>query len=141
MLKRRSGFTLIEIMVVLVIISVLAALVVPNVISRPDDARVTVAKSDIKAISSALELYKFDNLAYPTTEQGLQALSEKPTRPPLPKQWKQDGYLSNLPVDPWGNPYQYRRPGSQSRAYDVFSFGADGKTGGEGYDQDIGSRP
>ena len=137
--KARSGFTLIEILVVLVILCVLAALVVPNVISRPDDARVTVAKTDIQAISSALELYKFDNFTYPTSEQGLRALVEKPSGTPQPKNWKEGGYLKSLPIDPWGNPYQYRKPGGRGQPYEVLSYGADGRSGGTGYDQDIGT--
>lgn len=131
----KAGFTLIEILVVLVILSILAALIVPNVMSRPDDARVTAAKADIRAISSALELYKFDNYRYPATEEGLQALVEKPADAP---NWKQGGYLNSVPVDPWGHPYQYRQPGEHG-TYDVFSYGADGKEGGEGYDKDIGN--
>jgi general secretion pathway protein G len=135
----RCGFTLIEMLVVLVILSILAALVVPNVMSRPDDARVTVAKADLQAIGSALELYRFDNMQYPTTEQGLRALVEKPATPPQPRQWKEGGYLREMPQDPWGNPYQYRKPGSRGQPYEVFSYGADGKQGGTGYDQDIGT--
>lgn len=135
----RSGFTLIEIMIVLVILSIIASLVVPNIMSRPDDARVTVAKSDVRAISNALELYKFDNYQYPSTEQGLMALVKKPLGSPEAKNWKAGGYLPNVPMDPWGNPYQYKQPGTHGGAYDVFSYGADGKEGGEGYDKDIGN--
>jgi type II secretion system protein G len=135
---RRSGFTLIEILIVLVILSIIASLVVPNIMSRPDDARVTVAKADIRAVSNALELYKFDNFQYPSTQQGLMALVKKPAGYPVPKNWKQDGYLKTVPVDPWGNPYQYQQPGTHG-AYDVYSYGADGKLGGDAYNKDIGN--
>ena len=130
------GFTLIELMVVLVIIGVLAALIVPNVLDRADDARVTAAKTDIANINQALKLYRLDNQRYPTGEQGLQALVTKPTTSPVPTNWKP--YLEKLPNDPWGNPYQYLNPGIKS-AIDIMSFGADGKAGGEGKDADIGS--
>ncbi|MDL5036114.1 MULTISPECIES: type II secretion system major pseudopilin GspG [Comamonas] len=130
------GFTLIELMVVLVIIGVLAALIVPNVLDRADDARVTAAKTDIANINQALKLYRLDNQRYPTSEQGLQALVTKPTSGPVPTNWKP--YLEKLPNDPWGNPYQYLNPGIKS-AIDIMSFGADGKAGGEGKDADIGS--
>ena len=130
------GFTLIELMVVLVIIGVLAALIVPNVLDRADDARVTAAKTDIANINQALKLYRLDNQRYPTGEQGLQALVTKPTSGPAPTNWKP--YLEKLPNDPWGNPYQYLNPGIKS-PIDIMSFGADGKAGGEGKDADIGS--
>ena len=130
------GFTLIELMVVLVIIGVLAALIVPNVLDRADDARVTAAKTDIANINQALKLYRLDNQRYPTSEQGLRALVTKPTSGPVPTNWKP--YLEKLPNDPWGNPYQYLNPGIKS-AIDIMSFGADGKAGGEGKDADIGS--
>ncbi len=131
-----KGFTLIEIMVVLVIIGVMAALVVPNVLSRPDDARAVVAKSDVKAIGNALEFYKLDNNIYPSTQQGLEALIKKPSGLPEAKHWKTEGYLKAVPVDPWGNPYQYMSPG-QKNAYDLICLGADGKPGGDGHAQDI----
>ena len=137
MRNAQAGFTLIEILVVLVILSILAALVVPNVMSRPDDARVTAARADVRAIANALELYKFDNFHYPTSDQGLQALVEKPAGDDAAN-WKAGGYLSSVPLDPWGRPYQYRQPGDHG-AYDVFSYGADGKEGGEGYNKDIGN--
>ncbi|MEQ6433570.1 type II secretion system major pseudopilin GspG [Comamonas sp. w2-DMI] len=130
------GFTLIELMVVLVIIGVLAALIVPNVLDRADDARVTAAKTDIANINQALKLYRLDNQRYPTSEQGLQALVTKPTSGPIPNNWKP--YLEKLPNDPWGHPYQYLNPGVKG-AIDIMSFGADGKAGGEGKDADIGS--
>jgi general secretion pathway protein G len=133
-----KGFTLIELMVVILIIGVLAALIVPKVMSRPDEARITAAKSDIATITQALNLYKLDNGQYPTTEQGLMALSKKPTVSPIPTNWKSEGYLDRVPKDPWGTPYQYLQPGLHG-AIDVFSFGADRAVGGEGNDADIGS--
>lgn len=130
------GFTLIELMVVLVIIGVLAALIVPNVLDRADDARVTAAKTDITNVMQALKLYRLDNQRYPTAEQGLQSLITKPTAGPVPNNWKL--YLEKLPNDPWGRPYQYLNPGIKGEI-DVMSFGADGQSGGEGKDADIGS--
>ena len=137
-MKRQEGFTLIEIMVVIVIIGILAALIVPKIMSRPDDARIVAAKQDIGSIMQAMKLYKLDNHAYPTTEQGLDALVKKPATPPVPQNWKSGGYLEKLPIDPWGKPYQYLNPGLHGEI-DVFSFGADGTPGGEGNDADIGS--
>ncbi|GAB1391377.1 MAG: type II secretion system major pseudopilin GspG [Rubrivivax sp.] len=131
-----QGFTLIELMVVLVIIGVLAALIVPNVLDRTDDARATAARTDVNNLVQALKLYKLDNLRYPSAEQGLQALVQKPTAAPLPPNWRP--YLDKLPADPWGRPYQYLNPGVRGEI-DVFSFGADGQPGGEGKDADIGS--
>ena len=131
-----AGFTLIELMVVLVIIGVLAALIVPNVLDRADDARVTAGRTDIANISQALKLYRLDNQRYPTAEQGLQALIAKPTTPPVPGNWRP--YLEKLPNDPWGHPYQYLNPGIKGEV-DVMSFGADGQSGGEGKNADIGS--
>ena len=135
---RISGFTLIEVMVVIVILGVLAALVVPRVLSRPDEARVVAAKQDIAVIGQALKLYRLDNQRYPTAEQGLGALVAKPELQPVPANWKPGGYLERLPRDPWGNAYVYVNPGLHSEI-DVLSMGADGKTGGEGLDADIGS--
>ncbi len=135
---RSAGFTLIEIMVVVVILGILAAMVVPKVMSRPDEARVVAAKQDIASIAQALKLYRLDNKRYPTTEQGLQALVTKPSQPPLPDNWKSGGYVERLPVDPWNNPYQYLNPGLHGEI-DVFSYGADGAAGGEGFDADIGN--
>jgi len=128
-----AGVTLIEEMVVLVIIAVVAALIVPNVIGRPDEARVTVARTDIRAISSALELYRLDNRSYPTTCQGLEALVQRPVDAP---NWAEGGYLSDLPIDPWDTPYVYRAPGT-SGPFDLISLGADAAPGGEGTDADI----
>ena len=136
--RGQRGFTLLEIMVVVVILGILAALVVPKIISRPDEARVIAAKQDIASLMQALKLYRLDNQRYPTTEQGLQALVAKPTNGPIPLNWKTGGYVERLPKDPWGHPYQYLNPGVQGEI-DVFSYGADGAPGGEGIDADIGS--
>jgi general secretion pathway protein G len=135
---RRGGFTLIEILVVIVIMGILAALVVPKLMSRPDEARAVAAKHDIMTLMQALKMYRLDNARYPTTEQGLQALIAKPAGGPVPKNWKSGGYIERLPNDPWGGSYQYLSPGAQGEI-DVFSFGADGAAGGEGIDADIGS--
>ena len=132
----QAGFTLIELMVVLVIIGVLAALIVPNVLDRAEDARATAAKTDVNNLMQALKLYKLDNQRYPTTEQGLQALLAKPTTGPVPPNWKP--YVEKLPQDPWNHPYQYLNPGVKGEI-DVMSFGADGQAGGEGKNADIGS--
>jgi general secretion pathway protein G len=132
------GFTLIEIMVVIVILGVLAALIVPRVLERPDEARVVAAKSDLATIVAALKLYRLDNQRYPTTEQGLAALVARPEQPPAPPNWKGGGYLERLPKDPWGRGYQYLNPGLKGEI-DVFSFGADGQPGGSGFDADVGS--
>jgi len=134
--KRQRGFTLIELMVVLAIIGVLAALVVPNVLNRADDARVTAAKTDVGNLMNALKLYRLDNQTYPTAEQGLNALVAKPTAGPTPLNWK--SYIDKLPNDPWGRPYQYMNPGVKGEV-DVLSLGADGQPGGEGKNADIGS--
>ena len=136
--SRQGGFTLLEVMVVVVILGILAALVVPRIISRPDEARVMAAKQDIASLMQALRLYRLDNQRYPATEQGLQALVERPTSAPIPPNWKAGGYLERLPKDPWGNPYQHLNPGLHGEI-DVFSFGADGAPGGEGNNADIGS--
>ncbi|MGV8923079.1 MAG: type II secretion system major pseudopilin GspG [Thermomonas sp.] len=134
----QRGFTLLEIMVVVVILGILAVLVVPKIISRPDEARVIAAKQDIASLMQALKLYHLDNKRYPVSEQGLQALAARPTTAPIPGNWKAGGYLERLPNDPWGNPYQYLSPGLHGEV-DIFSFGADGAPGGEGNDVDIGS--
>jgi general secretion pathway protein G len=131
-----KGFTLIELMVVLVIIGLLAALIVPNVLDRADDARLTAARTDITNVMNSLKLYRLDNQRYPTGEQGLQALVTKPTVSPVPPNWRP--YLEKLPNDPWGQPYKYLNPGLKGEV-DVFSLGADGKEGGEGKDADLGS--
>lgn len=133
---RDAGVTLIEMMVVLVIIALVAAMIVPNVIGRPNEARVAVAKTDIRAIASALELYRLDNRTYPTTSQGLEALVRRPTTSPEPPNWVRGGYLPEDPTDPWGNAYLYRSPGDTAN-YDLISLGADGAIGGTGVDADI----
>ena len=133
---RAGGFTLIEIMVVLVIIGVLAALIAPNVLDRAGDAKVTAARTDVNNLMQALKLYKLDNSRFPSTEQGLEALVRKPTTGAVPPNWKP--YLDKLPNDPWGRPYQYLNPGVKGEI-DVFSFGADGQPGGEGHNADVGS--
>jgi general secretion pathway protein G len=131
-----KGFTLIEVMIVIVILGVLAALIVPKVMSRPDEARIVAARQDIATIMQALKLYRLDNRKYPTMEQGLAALVKKPEVDPVPTNWK--SYIERLPQDPWGAPYQYLNPGLHGEI-DVFSYGGDGKPGGEGVDADIGS--
>lgn len=133
-MRKMTGFTLIEIMVVVVILGILGALIVPNIIGRPDEARVTAAATDIQAIGNALELYRLDNGHYPSTEQGIEALVNQPTGYPAPRRWNPDGYLKKVPVDPWGEPYKFV---SEGRAMDVYSYGADQKEGGEGVDADI----
>jgi general secretion pathway protein G len=130
------GFTLIEILVVLVIIGVLAALIAPNVLDRAGEAKVTAARTDVSNLVQALKLYKLDNQRYPSAEQGLEALVRKPTSGVVPQNWRP--YIDKLPKDPWGQPYQYANPGLNGEI-DVFSFGADGKAGGDGNDADVGS--
>ena len=132
----QAGFTLIEIMVVIAIIGILATLIVPKIMGRPDEARVTAAKHDLATMSQALKLYRLDIGSYPTTEQGLNALVERPTSEPVPQNWKVGGYLDRLPNDPWGKPYQYTNPGTKGEI-DLYSFGADGKPGGAALDADI----
>lgn len=131
-----SGVTLIEMMVVLVIIGIVAALIVPNVIGRPDEARRSVAIADLRTIAASLEIYRLDNRSYPTTQQGLSALSTMPADPPIPVNWVAGGYLPNVPLDPWGAAYIYKQPGDTA-AYDLISLGADGLPGGEGAAADI----
>ncbi|MES1930517.1 general secretion pathway protein G [Salinisphaera dokdonensis CL-ES53] len=138
MARAQRGFTLIEIMVVVVILGILAALVVPQIISRPDEARVAKARQDIRAVESALKLYRLDNFRYPSTEQGLAALVDKPTTQPEPRNWKSGGYLDRIPTDPWGDVYHYRNPGEHGEI-DVYTLGRDGRPGGEESDADIGN--
>lgn len=135
---RVGGFTLLEVLVVMVILGLLATLIAPKILGRTDEARVVAARHDIASLMQALKLYRLDNLRYPVTEQGLEALVTKPTAGPLPANWRQGGYIERLPRDPWGTPYQYIAPGVRGEI-DVFSFGADGVAGGTGNDADIGS--
>lgn len=134
--QTQSGFTLIEIMVVVVILGILAALVAPNILGRAGEARITAAHSDINSIGNALDLYKLDNHTYPSTDQGLEALVSKPGGHPEPTNWNPEGYLKTLPKDPWGNDYQYLSPGNK-RPYDLYSLGADKREGGDGDNADI----
>jgi len=136
MMQKQRGFSLIEIMVVVVILGILASIVVPKIISRPDEARVVKAKQDVLAIQNALDLYKLDNGFYPTTDQGLMALVEKPTSNPIPRDWKI--YLKSVPKDPWGRDYLYLNPGQHGEA-DVFTLGANGQSGGTGINAEIGN--
>jgi general secretion pathway protein G len=124
--RKNTGFTLIEVMVVVVILGILAAMVVPKIMSKPEQARLVKVRQDILAIQSALDMYKMDNYQYPTTDQGLQALVTKPTTSPVPRNWKSDGYLQDLPVDPWGETYQYMNDNEKLR---IFSYGPKGKDG------------
>jgi general secretion pathway protein G len=138
-LKRaHSGFTLIEVMIVIVILGILAALIVPKLMGRPDEARAAAARQDIFTLMQSLKLYKLDNRRYPSTEQGLSALVQKPALAPIPENWSPGGYLDKLPNDPWGQPYRYLNPGMHGEI-DIMSYGADGQAGGQGADADIGS--
>lgn len=137
MRRRQGGFTLIEIMVVVVILAILGTFAVTNIIDNPDKARVTKAQHDIRALESALEMYKLDNYNYPSTEQGLKALVERPTGAPEPRNWKAGGYMKKLPQDPWGNDYIYLGPQDTGGRIQIISLGADGQTGGEGLNADI----
>jgi general secretion pathway protein G len=132
--QTQGGFTLIEILVVVVIIGILGAVIVPNLLGRPDQARVTAAQSDLRSLSNALDIYRLDNFQYPSTDQGLQALVEQPSGFPEPKNYNPEGYIKNLPTDPWGSPYVYERTPSGFR---LVSLGADGTEGGEGLNADI----
>ena len=138
--RRESGFTLIEIMVVLVIIAIMTALIAPNIRGKVDEARVTAAKQDIRTLETALDFFQMENFRYPTTDMGLEALVKKPEDPAI-RNWRTGGYLraTTVPKDPWGNPYRYMQPGTKGGAYDLYSLGADGEVGGEGFDADIGS--
>lgn len=136
--RKNRGFTLIEIMVVVTIIAILAAVVVPQIVGRVDDARVQRAKADVQTLASSLNMYKLDNSHFPSTDQGLDALVRKPSGQPEAPNWKAGGYIERLPKDPWNHDYQYLQPG-QHGAVDVYSLGADGKLGGEGYDADVGN--
>ncbi|MGV6848435.1 MAG: type II secretion system major pseudopilin GspG [Marinibacterium sp.] len=133
-----DGFSLLELMVVVVIMSILALVIVPRVIDRPDQARLARVQSDLAVLENAIRLYKLDNLRLPTTEQGLTALVQRPSREPVPPNWAEGGYLERLPKDPWGGDYQYLSPGVHGD-FDVFTYGADGVNGGEGIDADIGT--
>lgn len=136
--SKQRGFTLLEIMVVLVILGILAAVVVSNIGGEPDRARIVKVKQDIGTMESALESYKLDNFRLPTTEQGLKALTRKPEGEPEPRNYRQGGYIKRLEKDPWGNPYQYTAPGEHGE-FDLYSFGADGQSGGEGVNADVGN--
>ena len=136
--RRNTGFTLIEIMVVVVILGILAAVIVPRVLDRPDTARLVKAKQDLRPLESALNLYRLDNYAYPSTDQGLEALIEKPVGTPEPRNWQPGGYIDRLPIDPWQRPYLYLSPG-QNGDFDVYTLGADGVPGGEGVNADLGN--
>lgn len=138
-LRNNRGFTLIEIMVVVVILGILAAVIVPRFLSRPDEAKVTKAKVDMKSIEEALGLFKLDNGFYPSTDQGLKALVEKPQSGQIPSKFSAEGYLKKVPLDPWGNPYVYLSPGLHSQNYDLICYGADGQTGGEDFNADLNS--
>lgn len=135
---RQRGFTLIEIMVVVVIIGLLATLVLPRVLGRQDQAMVAKAQVDVRALTTALKMYKLDNFHYPSTEQGLEALVRQPAGEPVAKNWRKGGYIERLPTDPWGNPYQYLSPGEKMEI-DIWSFGADGRSGGEDINREIGN--
>lgn len=137
-MKKQTGFTLIEIMVVVVILGVLAAFVVPQILSRPDEAKVVKAQQDVIRIESALDMYRLDNGSYPTQNQGLEALVKRPSTPPVPTHYSTSGYLRRMPQDPWGHPYQYRHPGMHGDV-DIFSLGSDGREGGEGSNAEIGN--
>jgi len=135
---RNAGFTLIEVMVVIVILGILASFVVPRLIDNPDKARHAKVQQDVRTLESALNLYKLDNFNYPSTDQGLEALTQKPSGTPEPRNWKEGGYIQSLPNDPWNNAYQYLNPGVHG-SIDVYSFGADGQEGGEGVNADVGN--
>jgi general secretion pathway protein G len=137
--KQQAGFTLLEIMVVVVILGILATMVAPQILGRADDARITKAKADIVSLGAALDIYQLDNYAYPTTSQGLESLVTKPTESPEPRNYKQGGYIKSLPTDPWGRDYLFLNPGSHGETYDIYSLAADGEEGGEGANADLGN--
>lgn len=137
-LTRQPGFTLIEVMVVVVILGILAAVAVPRIMDNPDKARAAKARQDVRAIEAALDMYRLDNYHYPSTQQGLEALVRQPSGEPPARNWKEGGYLRSVPKDPWGNDYLYLSPGSKSDI-DVYSLGADGRPGGDGANADIGN--
>ena len=136
--RLQAGFTLIEVMVVVVILAILAAIIVPRVMHRPDQAKVVAAKQDVASLENAFELYKLDNGFYPSTEQGLKALVDKPTTQPIPVNWQTGGYLKQMPVDPWGHPYHYLSPGKHGE-FDVWTYGANNQPGGTGFNVTIGN--
>ena len=137
--RSQLGFTLLEIMVVVVILGILATMVAPQILGRADDARITKAKADIVSLESALDLYQLDNYVYPTTSQGLESLASKPSESPEPRNYKHGGYVKSLPKDPWGYEYLYLNPGIKGGIYDIYTLGADGEEGGEGANSDIGN--
>lgn len=139
-MKKRDGFTLLELLIVVVILGILATFLVPKIMQKPDEARIVKAKNDIKSMELALKMYKLDNGSYPNTLQGLKALIVKPDQSPIPNNWRAGGYLdTNSVADPWGNAYIYRSPGENGRAFEIICLGADGKEGGKGVDADINS--
>ncbi|MEE8118758.1 MAG: type II secretion system major pseudopilin GspG [Gammaproteobacteria bacterium] len=137
-LGKHDGFTLIEVMVVLVIIGILASLIAPKILGRQQDAMIVKTRADIRTLESALGMYKLDNFSYPSTDQGLEALIQNPGGTPAPRNWRSGGYIDRLPKDPWGNPYQYMSPGTHAEI-DIFSLGADGQLGGTEVNADIGN--
>ena len=137
--RRRAGFTLVELMVVIVIIGLLATVVAINVLPSQDRAMIEKARADIAVLETAIETYRLDNLTFPRTEDGLQALVTPPASLPRPERYRPGGYIRRLPADPWGQPYGYRQPGADGRAFDIYSLGADGREGGEGNDADLGN--
>jgi general secretion pathway protein G len=134
-MRGRRGYTLLEIMVVVFIVGLLVTIVAPRILGRTDEARTTKVRADLASITQALNLYRLDNGTYPTTEQGIEALVERPSRPPVPKAWRSDGYLTRVPLDSWGNPYVYLR--TTPERFTLKSLGADGAEGGDGIAADV----